>query len=318
MMYRGNFSQTLVKGMHHEFVQFLDLKQREIQFDKVFNMETSEHAYEDEVEFAGLGPMPLKNESVSVVFDDAIQGGSKRYLMLTYALGVGCSFELFQDDQIGLIMKVPKCLARSGHYTKEMNAWNVLNLGNTTAVTTTDGLSLFNTAHPLLGGPDATNIAPGISDLIASAGTYPNTPVTAQLDLSISALQYAVRTFDRMPDARGIPVAVRPRHLLIPPELKWIAREILGSAFRPYSANNEVNSILGEDFDFMVVSYFTSKRAWFLTADKDGHQLKHFTRQELDEDFADDYKTRDINALAYMRTADGASNWIGTFGSFPV
>src|SRR5437879_12560651 len=98
-----------------------------------------------------------------------------RYLHLAYGLGVRSSFELYEDDQYNVINQVPKALARSAHFVKEQQSFNVFNLGFTT-VTTTDGLSLFNTSHPLLGGPAATSVAPGIANIIASAGTYPNRP----------------------------------------------------------------------------------------------------------------------------------------------
>jgi len=313
MMVRGQFAQLMAPGLHGLFIHWVDLFQREEEYSHIFHVETSKMAYEDEVEFAGLPPMIEKPESEAIAYTDAIQGGTKRYLHLTFGLGIRASFELFEDDQYGVIKQVPKALARSAQFTKEQNAANVFNLGFTT-VTTTDGVSLFNTSHPLLGGSAATNVAPGVSNIIASPGTYPNRP-SPDVDLSFTGIQLMVNHFERLPDSQGLPVSIKPRTLVIPPELKWIAREILGSTHKPYTSDNEINAILGEDLNYFVSHYLTSQSAWFVISDKDSHRLKFFVRHELDEDFADDFDTRTIKEVAFMRFSVGATVWEGTWGS---
>lgn len=313
MMVRGQFSQLMAPGLHDLFVHWLDLKQRAEEYSQIFNIETSDKAFEDEVEFSGLGPMLVKPEGESVGYQDAIQGGTKRYIHTVYALGVRTSWELYKDDQYKLINQVPKALARSAHFVREIQAWNVLNLGFTTQ-TVIDGLSLFNTQHPLLGGTQATNIAPGISSIIAAAGTYPNRPTT-DVDLSLTALQLAINMFERLPDSQGMPISMRPKYLVIPPELKWIAREILASPHKPYTSDNEINAILNEDLMYFVAHYLTSASAWFLLCDKDEHSLKFINREPLDEDYSDDFDTRSIKQISFMRFSTGATNWLGTWGS---
>lgn len=313
MMVRGQFAQLMAPGVHKNFVQFLDTFQREEEYSKVFNIETSEKAFEDEVEFAGLGPMPEKTENDATSYQDAIQGGTKRYEHLTYALGCRTSYELFQDDQYGIIKQVPKALARSARFTKEQVAWNVFNNGFSTQ-TTTDGVSLFNNVHPLLGGPGATAVAPGLTNVIASAGSYPNRPST-DADISFTALQLMVNQFERLVDAQGLPIAVRPAMLVIPPELKFIARELLGSSGKPYTADNEINALAGEDLTYMVSHYLTSQSAWFALCPKEGHQLKFFMRQDIDVDYDDDFDTRALKQLSFMRFSVGATSWLGTWGS---
>jgi phage major head subunit gpT-like protein len=221
-MVRGQFAQLMAPGLHDTFVHWLDLLQREEEFSQIFNMETSDKAFEDEVEFSGLGAMPEKPEGESITYQDAIQGGSKRYTHSTYGLGVRTSWELYEDDQYNLIMQVPKALARAAQFTKEQQAWNVFNLGFTT-VTTTDGVSLFNNQHPLLGGVAATNIGPGLTNVIGAAGTYPNRPAT-DLDFSITALQLAINQNERLIDSQGIPVMMKQSKVVIP------ARTQVGSA----------------------------------------------------------------------------------------
>lgn len=312
-MVRGQFAQLMAPGLHHNFVHWLDLLQRDEEYSHIFNMPDSDKAYEDEVEFSGLGPMPEKPEAESVTYQDAIQGGTKRYLHTTYALGVRTSWELYEDDQYNIIMQVPKALARSAHFTKEQQTWNIFNLGFTT-VTTTDGVSLFNNQHPLLGGTTATSVGPGLTNVIGAVGTYPNRPAT-DVDLSFTSIQLSINQFERLIDSQGLPVVLKPKYLVIPPELKWIAREILGSPHRPFTADNEINALIKEDLNYFICHYFTSQSAWFMVCDKESHQLKHFTRKSLDEDFADDFDTRSIKQISFMRFSSGATSWLGTWGS---
>ena len=138
MMVRGQFAQTLAPGVHHWFVDFLDLEMRKEQYSKVFNIESSTQDFEDEVRLAGTGPMPEMPEGSAVIYDDMIQGGTKRYLMLYYGLGSRASWQLIENDQYGLIKQVPKAHARAAHFSREMVAFNVLNLGFST-ITTQDG-----------------------------------------------------------------------------------------------------------------------------------------------------------------------------------
>lgn len=314
MMYRGMMQQLMVPGLHHTFVHWLDLVQRESEYDKIFNLETGTGAFEQEAEFSGLGPLNQKPEATQVFYDDAIQGGSKIYLHLPWALGVRTSFELFRDDKYNLIKQVPKALARSAQFTREQQAFNVFNQGFTNSVVTTDGVSIFNTQHPLLGGTRATTIGPGISNIIAAAGTYPNRPLV-DADFSVTALQNGMDQYERLIDSQGLPVVLKPKYVLIPPEVRWIAREILGSPHAPYTGENQINSLVAEDLQYCVGHYLTSSTAWFLLCEKESHQLKYFDRDPLDEDYADDFDTRSLKEMCYMRFSVGATSWMGVFGS---
>lgn len=312
-MVRGEFAQLMAEGLHDIFVHWLDQKQREEEYSHVFHVETDTHAFVDEVEFSGLGPMPEKPEGESITYQDAIQGGTFRFEHLSYGLGVRTSWELYDDDQYQLISQVPRALARSAHFTKEQTAWNIFNTGFSTFVTS-DGVSLFNTQHPLLGGTQATNIGPGLTNIIAAAGTYPNRPLT-DVDISFTGVQLMVNQFERLVDSQGLPMTLKPRYLVIPPELKWIAREILGSPHKPYTSDNEINAVLAEDLSYFICHYLTSQSVWFAVCDKDSHWLKFLLRHELDEDFSDDFDTRSIKQISFMRFSVGALSWMGTWGS---
>lgn len=315
MMVRGNFAQLMAPGLHELFNQWVELTQRESEYDKIFNVLTSDKAYEDDVEFAGLGFMPDKPEGTPIIYDDVIQGGTYRYTHTTHGQGVRMSFELVQDDQYDLISKIPQNFVRTAHHKKETNAWNVFNLGFTTQLTV-DGVSLFNSAHPLLGGAPATVAVPasivGVGAYVQ--GTYPNRPAT-DVDLSYSGIQLMINQCERMIDGRGILVKEVIKNLIVPPELRWVAEELLGSAWKPYSAENTVSSIVDKGLSPFISRYLSSTKAWFGTADKSGHKLRHFDRQALDEDMADDFDTRSVKDVAFYRASDGASDWRGTWGT---
>lgn len=312
-MVRGQWAQLLAPGVNKIFVEWLQTFQREEEYPTVFNIETSKKAFEDEMQVAGLGPMLEKTENAPVLYSDAIQGGMKRYIHLTYALGCRTSWELYEDDQYGIIKQVPKSLARSARFTEEMVAWNVFNQGFTT-VKTTDGVSLFNSAHPLLGGPAATNIGPGVGSYITTAGTYPNRP-TVDVDLSFAAIQTMTNQFERLIDSQGLPIAMKPKYLVLPPELRFTARELLGSPGKPGVNTNEINALLGEDLTYIISHYLTSQTAWFALCSKDMHQLKYFRRKAIDSDYDDDFDTRALKQISFMRFSVGATDWKGTWGS---
>lgn len=312
-MVRGAFAQLMAPGVKNNFVEWLDTYMHEEQYSKVFNIETTTKAFEDEVQYVGLGPMPEKTEGAPVSYADAIQGGTKRYIPLAYALACRASWELLDDEQYGVIKQVGKALARSARFTEEMVAWNTFNQGFTTAVTT-DGVSLFNNAHPLIGGSGATNVGPGVSNVISSAGTYPNRPAT-DMDLSFTALQLMANHFERLIDSMGIPITMKPKKLVIPGELKFIARELLGSPGKPYTTDNEINALLGEDLTYITVPYLTSASAWFAVTEKEGHQLKFLRRKAIDTDYDDEFETRSTRVMSFMRFAVGATHWLGTWGS---
>ena len=314
-MVRGKYAQLLASGVHHNFLQFLDLQQRDEVYSKIFHVESSSQAFEDEVEYAGTGPMPEKPEGSAIIYDDLVQGGTKRYLHLSYGLGSRATWELIEDDQYGVIKQAPKAHARAAQFAREQVSANIFNLGFS-SITTTDGVSLFNTEHPLLGGAQATNIAPGLTvgTNIFATGTYPNRP-SPDSDLSFTALQNMIDTFERLPDGQGIPVRIKPRTVLIPPELKFVAREILGSPGRPYTADNELNSLIAEELNFMTWVFLTSTSAWFVLGDKDSHQVKFFDRHPIDTDYDDDFDTRSTKMVSFQRFSAGATSWYGTYGS---
>lgn len=313
-MVRPMFSQLMQTGLRKAYLETEMLEQRAEEFPKLFNVETSTKQYEQDSKFMGMGPLQEKPEATPVAYSDAGQLGSYRYLHLTYALAALTSKELMDDDQYGIIKKIPAMLARSTRFTRESIAFAILNQGFSSTMTTIDGVSLFNNAHPLGGGVAATNLGPGLANVISTAGTYPNRPPT-DLDFSVGALQLATAYFDRLVDAQGMPVALKPKYLVIPTELKFLAREILGSSGKPGTGDNDINSMLAEDYTYIAPHYLTSGSAWFLLCEKSQHQLNVFIREAPNTSFDDDFDTDGIRQKTRMRMSAGATDWYGTFGS---
>lgn len=312
-MVRGSYAQLMARGERKIFVQWNDMYQRDLEYPAVFNIESMTGAYEDELEFAGTGPTPLKFENSPVFYTALIQGGTIRAIPLTYAIGARASFELYDDDQYGIIKQIPKAFSRSNRFTEEQVPWNLFNLGFST-IKSIDGVALFSNVHPLLGGPAATNITPGAANIITTAGTYPNRPAT-DIDLSFAAIQLMTNQFERMPDGVGMPIVYKPKALLVAPANRFLARELLGSPGKPGTATNEINSLLGEDLGYIVGHYLTADSPWYALCDKQYHHLKFKWRMKPVMDFDDDFDTGALKHKSTMRFAVVPANWVGVWGS---
>lgn len=287
---------------------------RQSQYEKFMNVESSDNAYEIDYHIAGTGPMPEMPEGTRPAADGLVQSGTKKYLHLPYGLISQVTRQLVEDDKYSVINQIPKAHARSALYAREAVSASVLNLGGTLIITD-DGVSLFNTAHPLPGGAEATSTGPGLANVINSTGTYPNRP-TPDADLSFTSLQQAVNTGYRFVDGRGIPSMMRLNKLYIPPELIFTAREILGSGGKPYTADNELNALAGENITFEHLNYLTSPSAWFLMTTKEGTGLKFYERVPIQAETDDDFQTQVLMFLSTQRFSAGASYWQGSYGSF--
>lgn len=313
-MVRNQFYQAMTYAAAHNFIEFLDLQQKHLQYPSLFNVKDSRLAYEQAVHYAGFGPAQPKPEGSPVIYDNLIQGGTRRYVHQTYGLGFRISMEAMQDDQTGMFEQSPKGLVQSHIFGMEQTGANVFNLGfSSTGTITDDGVSLFNNQHPLL-DPSATNIAPGVGTFVTLAGTYPNRPQT-DADLSFTALQFATMVYQRMPNARGLPVSVRPKKLAIPPEQEFIAIELLGSAGKPYTGDNEPNALLVAGLQYEIFNYFTSPSAWGLFSEKSAHRMMFYERQKIYSDYDRDFDQQALKGLAISRYSAGADTWINTFAS---
>lgn len=292
----GAFSTGLAPGLRKVYTE--ELKDRTTEYDKIANMLTSKRNYEDDWQVALLGTTPSKPQGQPTTFDGPISGATVRYTHTSYGLGYRVTVEMWEDDLYDVMKKASKDLAGANAETIETQFWDIFNNpSDASKYAGFDGLSIASTAHTLLGG-----------------GTYANRPST-DVQLSVSGLQAAVESFEKMVNERNRKILAKPWRLLIPVELKWAAREILGSAYKPYVANNEINSLMDEELNFFVVHYATDANNWSLIGRK--HDMKFFWRTKPRFENADDFATGDAMFKTFMRFAQGFGSWRETYWSLP-
>ena len=291
---RGTFSQLLAPGLFS--VIFEDLAMHPEEYSQLFNIYPSEQAYEEDQLIAGLGAVPTKPEGTAIVLDEPIQGGSLRYTHVSYGLGFQVTREMWDDDKYGIMKRVSTDFAGGIRQTVESTFANVFINGFTSSQVTIDGVSLFNTAHPLLGG-----------------GTYSNRSAT-DIAFSISGIQELTILFEKQVNERGLLKRTMPKEVWGPVDLQFVFGEILHSAYKPYTGTNEVNVHQGR-FEPRINHYFTSATQWMITSDKRDHTLKGYWRTQPQFDSQDDFMTKGANFSTFMRFSVGSTYWHGVAGS---
>lgn len=290
---RGAFAQLLAPGLYELIYE--DLEQLPEEFSKLFNVHPTDRAYVEEQLIAGLGTVPTKPEGEPIKMDQPIQGGTLRYTPIGYGLGFQVTREMWDDDKYGIMQKVSQDFSESIKQTLESGAAGVMNTSFTTQ-TTIDGVSMINTAHPLLGG-----------------GTYSN-QVATNVAFSISGLQEATLLFENMVNERGIRKRMVPQRVLFPVNLQWKAGEILHSQYKPYTGTNEVNVMQGT-FEPETNHYLTSTTAWWIMSARERTSLKFYWRVQPQYDNQDDFYTKGANFSVYFRFVPGVTYWHGIAGS---
>lgn len=293
MSTRGQFGQLLAPGLNE--LMFEWLKEHPEEYSQFLNVESSDSAYEEDQIIAGLGLARTKPEGEGITYDEPIQGASKRYIHESYALGWQVTREMLDDEKYGIMRKIPGELMKGSRQTWEQLGANVLNGAFGTTVVA-DGLALAHTAHPLLGG-----------------GTYPNR-LSPDSDISVTSLQDILILFENMVNERGLRMRMEPTTLWIPPALQFVAAEVLQSSFKPYTGNNEINTIQGR-LTPVVLHFLTSSTAWFVTANE--HFMKFKWRQKPTTDTIDDFETKGVKHSIYFRNSAGATHWQGLAASNP-
>lgn len=274
------------------------LKNWDPEYSQIYNIETSDKQSEKDSYESGFGMMPVKNEGSAASYDVVMPGISKVYTHRTYALGYEITEEAIEDNQRTpeTFNKLPQALNRSGIETVEVSAFSLFNNGFST--NGFDGVPLFSLAHSLLQG-----------------GTQANTP-TIQADLSVTSLTAGLTAIEKFTDERGLKLPTKAKTLMVPVDLWSVAEELLGSEYKPYVANNEVNSLQKKDLQYFIGHYLTDTNAWFLLADKEGHQLKFFWRVKPGAlRRGTDFDSTNLKHLSRMRFSYGYSHWRGTYGS---
>ena len=267
---------------------------------EIFEEETSERSFEEEVKLSGFSAAPVKSEGDAIQYDAAQEAYTARYNHETIALGFSITEEAMEDNLYdSLSSRYTKALARAMAYTKQVKAASIMNNGFDSNVTYGDGQPLFSTDHPLVSG-----------------GSNSNTPAVAA-DLNETSLEAAVIQISGWTDERGLLIAARPRKLIVPPSLMFVATRLLETEQRVGTADNDINAIMNNGSipgGYSVNHFLTDDDAWFLTTDVP-NGLKHFVRTPLTTKMEGDFDTGNVRYKARERYSFGASDPLGVFGS---
>jgi hypothetical protein len=269
--------------------------------EDIYEMETSDRAFEEEVQLSGFGTAPVKSEGAAIAYDTAQESFTARYNHETIALGFSITEEAIEDNLYdSLSARYTKALARAAANTKQVKAAYPLNNGFGT-FQSGDGVSLFSTAHPRVDG-----------------GTNSNRPATAS-DLNETSLEQAVIDIGKYTDQRGLKIAARPVRLIIPSELQFVATRILDTELRPSTADNDINALRTNGAipeGYRINHYLTDSEgdAWFVITDVP-NGMKGFTRTPMQTSMDGDFDTGNVRYKCRERYSFGVSDPLGIYGS---
>ena len=268
---------------------------------EIYETEKSERSFEEETKLSGFSAAPVKNEGSAIAYDNAQEAFTARYNHETIALGFSITEEAVEDNLYdSLSARYTKGLARAMAYTKQVKAASILNNGFTGGVYAGgDGVALFSTAHPLVSG-----------------GTNSNRPSTNS-DLNETSLENAVIQIAAWTDERGLLIADKPRKLVVPPALQFVATRLLETNLRVGTADNDINALKNNGSipeGYTINHYLTDTNAWFLCTDVP-NGLKHFERMALTTGMDGDFDTGNVRYKARERYSFGFSDPLGVFGS---
>ena len=270
------------------------------QHKEIYETETSERSFEEETKLSGFSAAPVKNEGSAIAYDNAQEAFTARYTHETIALGFSITEEAVEDNLYdSLSSRYTKALARGMAYTKQVKAAAILNTGFTAGVTYGDGVTLFSTAHPLISG-----------------GVNSNRPATPA-DLNETSLENAVIQIAAWTDERGLLIAAKPKKLVVPPALQFVATRLLETELRVGTADNDINAIKNNGSipgGYTINNFLTDTNAWFLLTDVP-NGLKHFVRSPLANSMDGDFDTGNVRYKARERYSFGVSDPLGIYGS---
>lgn len=297
---RAQLLKELLPGLNALFG--LEYKRYGEEHQEIYETESSERSFEEETKLSGFSAAPVKNEGNAIAYDNAQEAWTARYTHETIALGFSLTEEAVEDNLYDtLSARYTKALARGMAYTKQVKAANVLNNGFNTSgqYNGGDGVPLFSASHPLVTGGTNSNI--------------PTTPA----DLNETSLENAVIQIAAWTDERGLLIAAKPRKLIVPPALQFVATRLLETELRVGTADNDVNALKNNGSipeGYAINHFLTDTNAWFLTTDVP-NGMKHFVRTPLATSMDGDFDTGNVRYKARERYSFGWSDPLGMYGS---
>ena len=294
---RAQLAKELEPGLNALFGLEYDRYDKE--HTAIYEEESSDRAFEEEVMLAGFGTAPVKGEGSAISFDDAQETYTARYTHDTIALAFSITEEAIEDNLYDrLASRYTRALARSMSQTKQVRAAAVLNNAFSTSYPIGDGAALCSSSHPSLTGNQR--------NLLSTAA-----------DLNETSLEQMLIDVAGLTDERGLKVAVRGMKLLIPKELQFIAERVLNSTLRAGTADNDINAMkaMGMLPEGAAVNHFlTDTDAYFIKTDAP-NGFKLFQRTPIRTAMEGDFDTGNMRFKARERYSFGVSDWRGFFGS---
>ena len=294
---RAQMLKELLPGLNALFG--LEYKKYENEHTMIYETESSERSFEEEVKLSGFAAAPVKAEGAAMSYDTAQESFTARYTHETIAMGFSITEEAMEDNLYDSLSKrYTKALARAMAYTKQVKAAFPLNTGFT-AYLSGDGQYLMDTDHPLVTG-----------------GTNANRPTVAA-DLNETSLEDAVINIAAFTDERGLLIAARPLRLIIPPALQFVATRILETEGRVSTADNDINALRNNNSipgGYHINHYLTDTDAWFLITDCP-NGMKMFTRTALSTGMDGDFDSGNVRYKSRERYSFGNSDPLGIYGS---
>ena len=295
---RAQLLKELLPGLNALFG--MEYKTYGEEHKEIYEVETSERSFEEETKLSGFSAAPVKNEGQAIAYDNAQEAWTARYNHETIALGFAITEEAVEDNLYDSLSKrYTKALARAMAYTKQVKAAAVLNTAFSGGPVGGDGVSLCNTAHPLITG-----------------GVNSNTQST-MTDLNETSLEAAVIQIAAWTDERGLLIAAKPRKLVVPPGLMFVSKRLLDTELRVGTTDNDINALkaMGSIPEGYTVNHFlTDPNGWFLMTDVP-NGLKHFVRAPLSNSMDGDFDTGNVRYKSRERYSFGWSDPLGIFGS---
>ena len=294
---RAQLVKELEPGLNALFG--LEYRQYADEAAEIFDTETSDRAFEEEVMLSGFGNASVKPEGQGVSYDDAQETFTARYTNETIALAFAITEEAIEDNLYDrLASRYTKALARSMASTKQIKGAAVLNNGFDNTYAGGDGVALLSDAHPTL------------------SGTFRNELATAA-DLNETSLEQSLIDISAFTDERGLKIAARGMKMIIPPQLQFTADRLMKSEGRTGTADNDINAVrnMGMIPEGYTVNHFlTSNKKWFIKTDVP-NGLKHFVRSPIKTSMEGDFDTGNVRYKARERYVFGFSDPRGIFGS---
>jgi len=297
---RSQLLKELLPGLNALFG--LEYKRYGEEHKEIYETEASERSFEEETKLSGFSAAPVKSEGAAIAYDNAQEAFTARYTHETIALGFSITEEAIEDNLYdSLSARYTKALARAMAYTKQVKATAVLNNGftNSAAYYGGDGVPLFSASHPLVSGGTNSNV--------------PSTPA----DLNETSLEAATIQIAAWTDERGLLIAAKPRKLVIPPALMFVATRLLETNLRVGTTDNDINALKNNGTipeGYTVNHFLTDTNAWFLMTDVP-NGLKHFVRSPLQNSMDGDFDTGNVRYKSRERYSFGWSDPLGAFGS---